>query len=114
MSLLWDAIAQIIVGAALAHQQPETRGRAFCSNSKACPFTQRKRPSKYNPPSILGSAMQKAALLYIPDSGGRRNRRQSELESVLTLLRNAGVEAQLILTDSRAHAEESADRKSVV
>jgi YegS/Rv2252/BmrU family lipid kinase len=52
--------------------------------------------------------MQKAALLYNPDSGGRRNRRQSELESVRMLLRSAGVEAQLVLTDSRAHAEESA------
>jgi diacylglycerol kinase family enzyme len=47
-------------------------------------------------------------LLYNPDSGGKRNRRQSELESVLTVLRNAGVDAHLILTDSRAHAEEKA------
>jgi YegS/Rv2252/BmrU family lipid kinase len=108
MSLLWDAIAQIIVGAALAHRQTETRERAFFSNSKARQFTQRKRTSKYNPPSILGSAMQKAALLYNPDSGGRRNRRQSELESVLTLVRNAGIKAQLVLTDSRAHAVENA------
>jgi diacylglycerol kinase (ATP) len=52
--------------------------------------------------------MKKVALLYNPDSGGRRNRRQSELESVLTLLRNAGVEAHLILADSRDHAEEKA------
>jgi YegS/Rv2252/BmrU family lipid kinase len=52
--------------------------------------------------------MQKAALLYNPDSGGRQNRRQSELESVLSLLRDAGVEANLILTDSRDHAEEKA------
>ena len=51
--------------------------------------------------------MRKAALLYNPDSGGSR-KRQSELESVLTLLRKAGVESQLILTDSRAHAEERA------
>jgi diacylglycerol kinase (ATP) len=50
--------------------------------------------------------MRKAALLYNPDSGGNRNSRQSELESVLTLLRNAGVEADLILTHSRGHAEE--------
>ena len=52
--------------------------------------------------------MQKAALLYNPDSGGRRSRRQSELELVLALLRSAGVEANLILTDSRDHAEEKA------
>jgi len=52
--------------------------------------------------------MRKAALLYNPDSGGSRNRRQSELDSVLALLRDAGVEASLILTHSRSHAEEKA------
>ena len=41
--------------------------------------------------------MRKAALLYNPDSGGRRLRRQAELESVLQLLRGAGVEAELSL-----------------
>jgi diacylglycerol kinase (ATP) len=52
--------------------------------------------------------MRKAALLYNPDSGGSRVRRQTELKSVLALLRSANVEARLILTDSRAHAEERA------
>src|SRR5271168_192566 len=52
--------------------------------------------------------MRKAALLYNPDSGGSRVRRQTELESALALLRGANVEAQLVLTDSRAHAEEKA------
>jgi diacylglycerol kinase (ATP) len=52
--------------------------------------------------------MRKAALLYNPDSGGSRNRRHSELESVLALLRETGVEASLILAHSRAHAEENA------
>ena len=52
--------------------------------------------------------MRKAALLYNPDSGGSRARRQTELESVLAILRSASVEAQLVLTDSRAHAEEQA------
>jgi len=52
--------------------------------------------------------MQKAALLYNPDSGGSRVRRQAELESVLALLRDANVEAHLVLTDSRTHAEEKA------
>lgn len=52
--------------------------------------------------------MHKAALLYNPDSGGRRARRQAELESVLAALRSANVEAELILTDSRGHAEEQA------
>lgn len=52
--------------------------------------------------------MRKAALLYNPDSGGSRARRQAELESVLALLRRASVEAQLVLTDSRAHAKEKA------
>jgi YegS/Rv2252/BmrU family lipid kinase len=52
--------------------------------------------------------MRKAALIYNPDSGGSRVRRQTELEFVLALLRSANVEAHLVLTDSRAHAEEKA------
>jgi len=52
--------------------------------------------------------MHKAALLYNPDSGGSRVRRQAELESVLALLRSANVEAQLVFTDSQAHAEQMA------
>jgi diacylglycerol kinase (ATP) len=52
--------------------------------------------------------MRKAALLYNPDSGGSRRRRQAELESALALLRGSGVEAHLVLTDSRAHAEQKA------
>jgi len=52
--------------------------------------------------------MRKAALLYNPDSGGSRTRRQAELESALALLRSANVDAQLVLTDSPAHAEEKA------
>jgi diacylglycerol kinase family enzyme len=52
--------------------------------------------------------MRKAALLYNPDSGGSRARRQAELDSVLALLRSANVEAELVFTDSRAHAVERA------
>jgi len=53
--------------------------------------------------------MRKAALLFNPDSGGSRaRRRQAELESVLALLRNANVEAELVLSDSRSHAKEKA------
>ena len=52
--------------------------------------------------------MRKAALLYNPDSGGSRKRRQAGLESVLAILREAGIESSLILTHSRAHAEEQA------
>jgi diacylglycerol kinase family enzyme len=52
--------------------------------------------------------MRKASLLYNPDSGGSRTRRQAELESVLALLRVASVEAHLVLTNSPAHAEEKA------
>jgi diacylglycerol kinase (ATP) len=48
--------------------------------------------------------MRKAALLYNPDSGGRRSRRQADLESVLHLLRDAGVEAELVLSQSRDDA----------
>src|ERR1700722_12941382 len=54
--------------------------------------------------------MRKAALLYNPDSGGRRLRRQADLESVLHLLRDSGVEAELVLPQSRddpgAHTRE--------
>jgi diacylglycerol kinase (ATP) len=48
--------------------------------------------------------MRKAALLYNPDSGGSRRRRQQELEYALALLRGAGVEADLVPTESRDHA----------
>jgi diacylglycerol kinase (ATP) len=57
--------------------------------------------------------MQKAALVYNPDSGGRRNRQRTELEAVLVLLRNAGVGANLILADSRDHAEQEV-RQAIV
>jgi YegS/Rv2252/BmrU family lipid kinase len=50
--------------------------------------------------------MRKAALLYNPESGGRRPRPQADLESVLQLLRTAGVEAKLVLSQSREDAGE--------
>jgi diacylglycerol kinase (ATP) len=52
--------------------------------------------------------MHKAALLYNPDSGGRGNRRRSQLESALAVLRGAGIEAELVLSQSSDHAEENA------
>ncbi len=52
--------------------------------------------------------MRKAALLYNPDSGGSRRRRDSELNSAVTILNEAGVEAALIPAESRTHAEEEA------
>jgi YegS/Rv2252/BmrU family lipid kinase len=58
--------------------------------------------------SSFDPVMRKAALVYNPDSGGRRVRRQAELDSVLALLRAASFEATLVLTDSPAHAEEKA------
>jgi diacylglycerol kinase family enzyme len=48
--------------------------------------------------------MRKAALLYNPDSGGRGRRRLKDLESALAVLRNGGVEAGLVPTESRHHA----------
>ncbi len=54
--------------------------------------------------------MRKAALLYNPDSGGSGRRRLRELESALALLRDAGVEADLVPTDSRDHAGEETRR----
>jgi diacylglycerol kinase (ATP) len=52
--------------------------------------------------------MHKAALLYNPDSGVSRKWRQTELESVVAMLRSAGVDTSLVLTHSSAHAEEQA------
>src|SRR5579859_223001 len=51
-------------------------------------------------------AMRKAALLYNPASGGSGRRRQRELESALAVLRAAGVDADLVPTQSPAHAKE--------
>jgi len=45
-------------------------------------------------------------LLYNPDSGGNMARRRRELQSTLELLRNGGVEADLILAESREQAQE--------
>ena len=58
--------------------------------------------------SSFDQPMRKAALLYNPDSGGSRKRRQTELESVVAMLRSAGVDASLVLTHSSTHAEEQA------
>ena len=51
--------------------------------------------------------MRKTVLLYNPDSGGSRKRR-SDVESALSVLRKAGVDAELVLTNSPAHAGEQA------
>ncbi len=51
--------------------------------------------------------MRKAVLLYNPDSGGSRKRR-AEVESALSELRAAHVDADLVLTNSPAHAGEEA------
>jgi YegS/Rv2252/BmrU family lipid kinase len=53
--------------------------------------------------------MRKAALLYNPDSGGSK-RRQRELQSALEVLQRAGVEAELVPTDSPEHAGDEARR----
>ncbi len=53
--------------------------------------------------------MRKAALLYNPDSGGRKQR-QRELESALAVLRSGGVEADLRPTQSREHAGDETRR----
>lgn len=51
--------------------------------------------------------MRKAALLYNPDSGGSKQRKR-DLERALAILQNGGVEAELLPTDSREHADEQA------
>ncbi len=54
--------------------------------------------------------MRKAALLYNPGSGGRGLRRLHELEAALTVLRRAGVEADLVPTDSQDHGGDETRR----
>src|SRR4051794_10456083 len=53
--------------------------------------------------------MRKAALLYNPASGGSKQR-QRELQSAVSILRDGGVSAELLATDSPAHAAEEARR----
>ena len=53
--------------------------------------------------------MRKAALLYNPVSGGSR-KRQRELDRALSVLREAGVKAEIVPTDSPHHAEAEAHR----
>ena len=53
--------------------------------------------------------MRKAALLYNPDSGGSKQR-QRELDSALSILKDGGVDACLLPTDSPEHAGEEAKR----
>jgi len=53
--------------------------------------------------------MRKAALLYNPDSGGSAKRRR-ELQSALDILKGAGVEAEILLADSRERGGEEARR----
>jgi diacylglycerol kinase (ATP) len=53
--------------------------------------------------------MRKAALVYNPASGGSKQR-QSDLEAALAVLRQAGVEADLVPTQSPEHAIEETRR----
>jgi diacylglycerol kinase (ATP) len=52
--------------------------------------------------------MRKAALVYNPASGAGSPRRQSQLQSVVAILRNAGVDAQLTVSESSTEAAEKA------
>ena len=54
--------------------------------------------------------MRKAALIYSPDSGGKSARRRQRVESAVALLRAGGVQAELVLTESRHHAGEATRR----
>lgn len=53
--------------------------------------------------------MRKAVLLYNPDSGGSKQR-QRELQSALSILRDGGVDAELLPTESADHAGEEVAR----
>jgi len=57
--------------------------------------------------------MRKALLLYNARSGGRRTERQSDLQSALKILAEAGVAANLVLTQSSSDAAEQA-RKAIL
>jgi len=57
--------------------------------------------------------MRKAVLLYNARSGGRRTQRRSDLQSALKILAEAGVEANLVLTQSSSDAAEQA-RKAIL
>jgi YegS/Rv2252/BmrU family lipid kinase len=52
--------------------------------------------------------MRKACLLYNPVSGGRRSRRQAELNAALSVLQAAGVEAELVAIRSPQDAAQQA------
>lgn len=52
--------------------------------------------------------MRKAAVLFNARSGGRRNRRESDLKEILSILTGAGVEAGLVRTQSSLDAAEQA------
>ena len=52
--------------------------------------------------------MRKACLLYNPVSGGRRSRRQAELNAALSVLQAAGVEAELVAIRSPRDAAQQA------
>jgi diacylglycerol kinase (ATP) len=56
--------------------------------------------------------MRRAVLLYNPDSGGSCVKRLKKLESALLVLRNAGVDADLVPSESRDRAGELA-RKAI-
>src|SRR5258708_33841569 len=52
--------------------------------------------------------MRKACLLYNPVSGGRRSRRQAELNAALSVLEAAAVEAELVASRSPHAAAQQA------
>jgi diacylglycerol kinase (ATP) len=52
--------------------------------------------------------MRKAAVLFNARSGGRRNRRESDLQQILKILADAAVEATLVRTQSSQDAAEQA------
>jgi diacylglycerol kinase (ATP) len=57
--------------------------------------------------------MRKATLLYNARSGGRRNRRENDLQDVLRILTDTGVEVRLVRTQSNLDAAEQA-RKAIL
>jgi diacylglycerol kinase (ATP) len=60
----------------------------------------------------LNFHMRKAVLLYNARSGGRRSQRQSDLQSAMKILAEAGVVSNLVLTQSSTDAADQA-RKAI-
>src|SRR6266478_9933449 len=82
--------------------------RRFLTKACSMPETQPRASRMIRLQSICDPSMRKACLLYNPVSGGRRSRRQAELNAALSVLQAAGVEAELVAIRSPQDAAQQA------